>query len=73
MEFPELGSQCSVKECQTLDFLPIECSYCHMIFCKDHSQTSNHNCTAVIDNVVVEKKVSLKINKLRKALYLIYS
>ncbi|XP_014272425.1 AN1-type zinc finger protein 1 [Halyomorpha halys] len=56
MEFPEVGAQCNIKECQTLDFLPIECSYCHMIFCKDHAQTAKHNCTAVIDNVVVEKK-----------------
>ena len=60
MEFPELGIHCSIKECKTLDFLPIECSHCHSVYCKEHAQPLKHKCVAFVDKVVVEKKVSYK-------------
>nr|CAH8847911.1 unnamed protein product [Trichobilharzia regenti] len=44
MEFPNLGENCSVSTCRMLDFLPLRCSGCHGVFCKDHYLYDNHNC-----------------------------
>ena len=44
MEFPSLGSRCSVSSCQQLDLLPISCSYCSQKFCKTHFQPFDHLC-----------------------------
>ena len=44
MELPEIGQQCSMEICNQLDFLPIKCSYCQKVFCKDHSSLVSHNC-----------------------------
>ena len=44
MELPEIGLQCSMEICNQLDFLPIKCSYCQKVFCKDHSSLISHNC-----------------------------
>nr|AAW25791.1 SJCHGC01263 protein [Schistosoma japonicum] len=44
MEFPNLGANCSVPTCRMLDFLPVRCSGCHGVFCKDHYLYDNHNC-----------------------------
>lgn len=55
MEFPNLGSHCDVSNCRKLgkwdfcfyclDFLPLCCSGCRGVFCKDHFYYSQHNCT----------------------------
>ena len=50
MEFPELGTQCTMEDCQQLDFLPIKCSYCIKTFCKTHSLPFDHGCTEY-DNI----------------------
>ncbi|KAL5110948.1 AN1-type zinc finger protein 2B [Taenia crassiceps] len=44
MEFPDLGEQCAVKSCRMLDFLPVRCSGCHKVFCKDHYIFESHSC-----------------------------
>ncbi|KAL5971932.1 AN1-type zinc finger protein 2B [Taenia solium] len=44
MEFPDLGEQCAVKSCRMLDFLPVRCSGCHKVFCKDHYFFDCHSC-----------------------------
>lgn len=45
MELPELGKKCAVLECKQLDFLPFTCTYCQIIFCKDHYTSDKHACT----------------------------
>ncbi|VVC27937.1 Zinc finger, AN1-type [Cinara cedri] len=47
MEFPDLGKRCTHKDCEQLDFLPIECTKCQGVFCMDHSEFSNHSCSHV--------------------------
>uniref|UniRef100_A0A5K3EG93 AN1-type domain-containing protein n=1 Tax=Mesocestoides corti TaxID=53468 RepID=A0A5K3EG93_MESCO len=44
MEFPDLGAQCAVKSCRMLDFLPVRCSGCQLVFCKDHYCFDCHSC-----------------------------
>ncbi|CAB0011171.1 unnamed protein product, partial [Nesidiocoris tenuis] len=52
MEFPEAGENCSAPECKTLDFLPVSCSHCGLIFCKTHFSPLAHQCKKAPDNVV---------------------
>ncbi|KAK9501938.1 hypothetical protein O3M35_012568 [Rhynocoris fuscipes] len=59
MEFPQAGANCNVKECNLLDFLPVKCTHCNLIFCKDHAVTSSHDCKEFNDNLVSEKKMSV--------------
>lgn len=43
-ELPGLGDHCSLKFCQTLDFLPIKCDLCSLKFCKEHFSYDSHFC-----------------------------
>lgn len=43
-DLSSIGEYCSFKTCQRLDFLPIKCTLCHLIFCKEHFSLTNHNC-----------------------------
>ncbi|CAH1180392.1 unnamed protein product [Phaedon cochleariae] len=45
MELPHLGQQCSNSDCKKLNFLPIKCDACKLLFCEDHYSYSNHNCS----------------------------
>ncbi len=54
MEFPTLGDRCNVNDCLQLDFLPIACSSCKIIFCKDHFLPFQHSCSACPDQVVIQ-------------------
>lgn len=47
MEFPNVGKQCTHKDCKQLDFLPVECDHCRALFCKDHSRVDSHQCVPV--------------------------
>ncbi|KAL7063913.1 hypothetical protein AAHC03_05024 [Spirometra sp. Aus1] len=47
MEFPELGENCALPTCRTLDFLPVRCSGCRKVFCKDHYCYDCHSCPAI--------------------------
>jgi len=47
MEFPDLGKQCCEKSCRQLDFLPMKCDACSLIFCKDHLQYDTHTCAGL--------------------------
>jgi len=44
MELPDIGKQCTVETCGQLDFLPIQCSNCGKLFCKEHSSLDGHSC-----------------------------
>eukprot|EP00126_Sphaerothecum_destruens_P004088 Sdes_comp17986_c0_seq1m7249 len=54
MEFPHVGSNCRFKDCNSLDFLPHECSLCHQIFCDLHFKFENHSCELFY---TIDKKV----------------
>lgn len=40
-----IGQHCSWSECKQLDFLPVKCTACGLVFCKEHSYCDNHNCS----------------------------
>lgn len=44
MELPHLGKHCSKSDCNKLDFLPIKCDACTLLYCDDHFRYTNHNC-----------------------------
>ncbi|OXU16364.1 hypothetical protein TSAR_007343 [Trichomalopsis sarcophagae] len=46
-----LSVQCFIKECNQLDFLPLDCKYCKNIFCKNHFNTASHSCPQLAENV----------------------
>ncbi|KAF6209907.1 hypothetical protein GE061_015661 [Apolygus lucorum] len=58
MEFPEAGEHCSVSDCNSLDFLPVKCTHCSSVFCKNHFSPVSHSCSQVPDNRVTEKKAA---------------
>lgn len=43
-ELLNVGKHCDLKGCNQLDFLPVKCSHCKNIFCKEHFNYLNHNC-----------------------------
>jgi len=47
MEFPHLGKHCSEKSCNKLDFLPMSCDACQLIFCSEHFSYQKHKCLSV--------------------------
>lgn len=67
-----IGTHCSLTTCSALDFLPIKCSLCQKIFCKDHSTSSNtststsHSCNSIDNsrNNVKGNKFDEKFNDL---------
>ncbi|XP_030751315.1 AN1-type zinc finger protein 2A-like [Sitophilus oryzae] len=44
MELPHLGKHCSKLNCNKLDFLPIKCDACNLLFCDEHFRYTTHNC-----------------------------
>lgn len=44
-DFHSIGAQCSQEDCKQLDFLPVTCKYCSLLFCKVHSFIESHQCT----------------------------
>jgi hypothetical protein len=38
------GRRCSHSDCQTSDFLPFLCEYCHQEYCLEHRSRFIHNC-----------------------------
>lgn len=52
MEFPSMGIRCSVSTCKQLDFLPLTCSYCESVYCKEHYHVAAHICSKFQENVV---------------------
>ncbi len=49
MEFPDLGAHCTLATCKRLDFLPVKCSGCSLVFCGEHFSPSAHSCTTSSD------------------------
>jgi hypothetical protein len=58
MEFPDLGSHCSVPDCRQLDFLPFSCK-CGGKFCLEHRLPIQHNCAVRSDDQLVPTVVVL--------------
>nr|CAG4636395.1 EOG090X0APF [Eubosmina coregoni]SVE69970.1 EOG090X0APF [Eubosmina coregoni] len=44
MKLSHLGKHCTEKTCNQLDFLPMKCDACDLIFCKDHVRYELHKC-----------------------------
>lgn len=44
MELPDLGRHCGLTDCKRLDFLPIKCNGCNVVFCSDHFRYEHHDC-----------------------------
>ena len=57
-DLANLGQNCSFKACSRLDFLPIKCDLCALVFCKEHSSLSSHLCEKY--NQLSQKKQSEK-------------
>lgn len=55
MELPSLDKHCSHKDCQQLDFLPLECK-CKQLFCAKHFTLHAQVCPLKNDVVTEEKK-----------------
>jgi len=47
MEFHTLGKHCAQSDCQQLDFLPFTCDLCKNIYCLDHREYKQHNCSQI--------------------------
>lgn len=39
-----IGQHCSLPSCNLLDFLPIKCELCGLVFCKEHYSVTAHKC-----------------------------
>lgn len=48
-----LGTHCAA--CNSLDFLPIRCTHCSLIFCRHHSSPPAHSCTKDPNNRIVSE------------------
>ncbi|KAI8598262.1 hypothetical protein EDD21DRAFT_192815 [Dissophora ornata] len=44
MEFPTVGANCASPSCQSLSFLPFQCSFCSKVFCSAHRLPQDHAC-----------------------------
>ncbi|XP_039255569.2 AN1-type zinc finger protein 1-like [Styela clava] len=58
-----IGKQCSLLQCQRLDFLPFECDGCSQIFCLDHKGRTAHSCSDV--NYIKEGSSLTRVTPLR--------
>lgn len=47
MQDQKIGKRCTLAECRQIDWMPIECKYCNVVFCSEHFKTESHNCQAV--------------------------
>ncbi|KAG2205297.1 hypothetical protein INT46_009789 [Mucor plumbeus] len=45
MELPQIGKNCQLEGCNSLDFLPVACPLCHHTFCGDHRLPLDHKCS----------------------------
>jgi predicted nucleic acid binding AN1-type Zn finger protein len=59
-EVQNLGKHCSYRECNRLDFLPIKCDYCLLVFCRDHSGLTSHKCDKFDESSRASEKTNLK-------------
>ncbi|GAA98497.1 uncharacterized protein L969DRAFT_50243 [Mixia osmundae IAM 14324] len=44
----DIGAQCALPTCRTLDWLPIACTACQLRFCRHHAARDDHGCPADI-------------------------
>lgn len=58
-EFIDLGKYCQLKHCNRQDYLPFECKYCGLWFCKEHWEVDVHQCKKyTMPNVITKDIVS---------------
>ena len=51
MDIPgNIGKHCTLPSCNELDFLPIKCTHCAQIYCKDHVFPDYHQCSSLSAN-----------------------
>ncbi|KAG8226802.1 hypothetical protein J437_LFUL002848 [Ladona fulva] len=63
-ELPNLGKHCSKDDCTRLDFLPLICSHCEKIFCKEHHSVTEHCCIQFQEkDVIVKRKNAASVTK----------
>lgn len=43
-DLASIGQHCSLSDCNRLDFLPVKCELCGLMFCKEHYSLTAHNC-----------------------------
>lgn len=59
----DIGKYCPT--CRTVDFLPRRCEFCKLVFCASHaSPPSLHDCSGLVDSVVVEGRFDQKFQDL---------
>jgi predicted nucleic acid binding AN1-type Zn finger protein len=46
MELPHMGQHCSEEWCNKLDYLPMKCDACSLLFCTDHLLYDDHKCAS---------------------------
>lgn len=51
MDLANIGKHCSLPICNVQDLLPIDCTSCHVPFCREHITTDAHNCPAIATTV----------------------
>jgi predicted nucleic acid binding AN1-type Zn finger protein len=56
LDLDHIGSHCSYKECNRLDFLPIKCDACTNLYCKEHASYLAHDCEKYDAIVEAQKK-----------------
>lgn len=57
MELPNIGAQCSFLQCSQLDFLPIQCPICELLFCKLHIKANEHGCVLSVSNTLTKQQI----------------
>ena len=59
-EVQNIGEHCSYGECNRLDFLPVKCDYCLLLFCRDHFALTSHNCNKYNEITKANESANLK-------------
>ncbi|XP_065051105.1 AN1-type zinc finger protein 2B-like [Rhopilema esculentum] len=44
-----VGRHCSRKDCNRLDYLPIKCDHCNLLFCAQHHDAKEHHCQSFVN------------------------
>lgn len=59
MELPQIGKNCHLDNCNSLDFLPVACPLCQHTFCGDHRLPLDHSCSQwkLVDKQLIQCSV----------------
>eukprot|EP00050_Salpingoeca_kvevrii_P019981 m.92781 g.92781 ORF g.92781 m.92781 type:complete len:249 (+) comp8662_c0_seq1:33-779(+) len=53
----DVGEHCGAPGCGRLDFLPISCPGCGVLFCKDHARCEAHGCPTPLETATLPADV----------------